>query len=140
MEMNEDYELLKEEYQGTQVYEDFVSFMDFLNPDWRKEKELGEWAPEFCLGYIHEFESVQEEADDADTKISFKAWLAQQYLDICERYADSKNGYQSVRLQNLYSEIDQEIEANDNELTQAEYDLRFELLRKKDDEKIYLNF
>jgi hypothetical protein len=137
MERNDEYETLKEEYQGTQVYDDFVSFMDFLNPDWRKEKELGEWAPEFCLNYIQEYESLLE---DEDIQIPFKAWLAEQYQDICERYDNTKSTYQTERLQNLFSQIDQEIESRINELTETEYDLQFELLRKKDDEKTYLNF
>jgi len=137
MERNEDYELLREEYEGTQVYEDFVSFMDFLNPDWRKEKELGEWAPEFCLNYIQQYENLLE---DEDIQISFKSWLAEQYKEISEEYDNSKSRYQTVRLQNLHSVIDQEIEANVDELTQVEYDRQFELLLKKDDERTYLNF
>lgn len=139
MERNDEYETLKEEYEGTQVYDDFVSFMDFLNPDWRKEKELGDYAPEFCLYFINTYVDL---VDENATELPFKSWLVSEYDDICGQYEKFKDSYQSARLMNLHSEINQEIESDisNDKLSIEEYDKKYDLLREKFDQRIYLDF
>ena len=134
-----DYDLLKATYKGTQILAEFTAFMHILNADWRKERELGAYAPEFCLYFIKQYESL---VDDQAVDETFKSWLAKEYNEIRTRYEDFKSSYQSARLVNLHSEIDDEITSNisNDNLTEDEYNTLFESIRKRLDEQVYLDF
>ena len=89
------------EYRNTEVYQEIVLFLNDFNADWRKKKELGEYAADFILQIIKEFEEEQEDENE-----SFIQWLTNIYEETADRYATTKSNYQFARAMNEQFEME----------------------------------
>lgn len=49
---HEDYILLQNEYFDTEIFKEIVHFMDMAFPEWKSNKGIGFYAPEFVLTTI----------------------------------------------------------------------------------------
>ena len=123
------------EYRNTEVYQEIVLFLNDFNADWRKKKELGEYAADFILRIIKEFEEEQEDEND-----SFIQWLTNIYEETADRYATTKSDYQFAR------GISQDIKAlmeeftTDEDFLEDEFEKAYEKYKKEEDETVYLFF
>jgi hypothetical protein len=127
------------EYRNTEVYQEIVLFLNDFNADWRKKKELGEYAADFILQIIKEFEEEQEDENE-----SFIQWLTNIYEETADRYATTKSNYQFARAMNEQFEMErflddyqwQKYKKKHND----DFDTAYEKYKKEDDDTVCLSF
>jgi hypothetical protein len=138
------------ERQGEPIYKEIVLFLNDFNPDWRMNKELGEYAPEFILDIMNEFKEFKEEEEENDeanyTKKDFISWLTEIYEDIGGNYNSTKFSYQRAR---TASDTPKEYKAfREQYMEEAYVDVTdeeevvnfYQKYIKEDDESVYLFF
>lgn len=82
--LNEDYEMLRNEYSVTEIFNETVHFLDWFFPYWKTNQGLGNGAPEFVLTTIR---SIEDHFYDS----SQLEGLTNLYLEITEAYQTSKS-------------------------------------------------
>lgn len=128
------------EYRNTEIYKEVVLFLNDFNSDWRRKKELGEYATDFILQIIKEFEEEQE-----DENQSFVQWLTNIYEEIANRYATTKSNYQFARTMAEQYEMERFLDEyqwkkHAKKIQVEDFDTEYEKYKKDDDETIYLFF
>lgn len=89
---NEDiYQLY--ELKDSEIYQEIVLFLDDFKHEWRKNKELGSYAPEFILRIIEDFKEGYQEVIEN----SFKEWLVAMFEEFADRYENTKSNFQFAR-------------------------------------------
>lgn len=91
---NEDMVLLYEEWSETPYLRELFALLTDYQPEWNKEKELGNWAAEFILDLLEEAENEIEEMDPQRRINHFREMIE-------ERYEDFRNSHQFVRVNNV---------------------------------------
>lgn len=91
---NEDMVLLYEEWSETPYLKELFVLLTDFQPEWNKEKELGNWAAEFILDLLEEAENEIEEMDPQRRVKHLKEMIE-------ERYEDFRNSHQFVRVNNV---------------------------------------
>lgn len=84
--LNEDYELIRNEYADTELFKEIIHCLNWLFPNWKTNANLGHGAPEFVLTTIHQI----EDSFNNDRQVN---WLKALYDEILDTYTDSKNFY-----------------------------------------------
>lgn len=122
------------EYRNSEIYREIVLFLNDFNADWRKKKELGEYAADFILRIIKEF----EEDDDDESSVQ---WLTNIYEEIADRYSMTKSNYQFARLYDIESFF-KEFKWKEciDETQGVDFEEACQKYQKDDDEKICLSF
>jgi hypothetical protein len=149
---NEDLvELYERMEDGDGTYEEIAEYFDNHIPDWRKNKGLGQWAPEFITDYWREFdtynelideeerEAAEEEEDERreiELRKTLSEWLEDMKNHIIYDYNNKQSTYQYIRLKNFYNEYEEYL--SDNGLRDTKKSLA--AFEKEDDEKICLVF
>ncbi|MER0441571.1 hypothetical protein [Emticicia sp. W12TSBA100-4] len=123
------------EYRNTDIYREIVLFLNDFNADWRKKKELGEYAADFILRIIKEFEEEKE-----DENLPFVQWLTNIYEEIADRYASTKSNYQFARAMSQDIKSLMEECTTDDDFLEDEFEKAYEKYKKEDDETVYLFF
>ncbi|MDT8394484.1 MAG: hypothetical protein RQ761_11610 [Bacteroidales bacterium] len=135
MEENDDYASLFNNYLDSSIYNEIRSFLDISHPEWRKNKNLGEWAPEFIIQIINTWEDLEEE-------MSTKEWLAEMYSDISSEYNSFCGSYQRYR--NMYNQISKAFEQQCGTIRDfdsiEEWEKAYDDFKQKDDEEEYWVF
>jgi hypothetical protein len=134
---NENFAELSQ-YKDSEVYKGIVAFLNDFNPEWRKNKELGESAPAFCLHYINLYEDTLK----AHGKRSFTDWSKDRARDIAKHYSRAKAEYQAARETALINSFHDFLERKygQDEVDDDVYEEEYEKYCKEDDEKISLTF
>ena len=96
--LNEDYEMIMNEYSGTELFSEVIHALNWLFPDWKMNKELGESSPEFVLTIIHAVEDCYEESLQIE-------WLILLYDEILELYPKTKLFHKDSFEQQISNEI-----------------------------------
>lgn len=151
---NEDLvELYERMEDGDGTYEEIAEYFDNHIPDWRKNKGLGQWAPEFITGYWDQYESYQGEMDELEEgyeedeeeedgnqeksereeRMSLFEWLEDMKEDILRSYERTQSSYQVVRNDLEYERYLEDSGLEDTDELRAEFS-------KEDDEEVYLGF
>lgn len=96
--LNDDYEILRNEYSGTELFTEVIHFLDWFFPNWKTNRGLGEGAPEFVLTTIrstedHFYDSSQMEA------------LRNLYLEIIDAYPTSKSFFNDGFTQSCHTHL-----------------------------------
>lgn len=128
------------EYRNTDIYREIVLFLNDFNADWRKKKELGEYAADFILRIIKEFEEEQE-----DENQSFVQWLTNIYEEVADRYADTKSNYDFAKTMNEQYEMEHFIDLYQWQKMEKkhevdDFDTAYKKYKKEEDETVYLFF
>lgn len=134
------------------IYKEIVLFLDDFRPDWRKNKGLGYYAPEFILNVIEEFEcnfyynnpyrcGEQYELFEDPNKpnLAFRNWLKEMYEYIDEMYSSYSNDYNVTIDEVDEILLDQGITIDDNDYMEK-WKVERENLWAKKGEEIYLFF
>ncbi len=133
-EGNEDFIRLFENYLHSEIYLEIKEFLNIAHPNWRKNKELGSWAPEYILQIIDLW-------SDEESERPFCQWLTCIYQELDASYFNYKNDFQATRRDELRKIFEQEEGDNFNGIyTWAEYDKLFDDFVKKNDEEIVWSF
>ena len=120
------------EYRNTDIYREIVLFLNDFNADWRKKKELGEYAADFILRIIKEFEQ------ENDLSVE---WLSTIYEEIADRYSTTKSNYQFARMYDIESFLHEFQWRQCLDETQGvDFEEACQKYQKDDDEKICLSF
>lgn len=120
-------------YRHTELYQEIVLFLNDLNADWRKNKELGEYAADFILRIIQAFE--QEPNNH-----TFVEWLHAIYEEIADRYSTTKSNYQLSRSSQTDLHALLEVYTTEDDFLEEAFEQAYEKSKKEDDEKVYLSF
>jgi hypothetical protein len=125
-------------YKDSEVYKEIVLFLNGFEPEWRKNKELGEWAPEFCLHYINLYEDALSDRKNQ----SFADWARGLSKEISKHYSRAKEGYQSARETGLINSFHDFLERKygQEEVDDDVYEEEYARYCKEDNEKIALTF
>lgn len=124
------------EYRNSEVYREIVLFLNDFNADWRKKKELGEYAAGFVLEVVKEFE---------DKNQPFIYWLTMIYEEIADRYSTTKSNYQFARTMAEQYEMERFLDEYQwkkyaKKIQVADFDTEYEKYKKDDDETVCLSF
>jgi 5'(3')-deoxyribonucleotidase len=130
---NEDYATLYNSYLNTEIYNEIRGFLDIAHPEWRKNKNLGKWAPEFILSIINMWEDREEDE-------TYKDWLKTLYEETDSDYSSYCSDYQSVRSNELEREFQQEFGYVEDYDTYEEYEEAYKVYKLKNDEEEYWMF
>jgi hypothetical protein len=151
---NEDLSRLYE-MKDDDTYKEIVLFLDDFKPEWRKNKELGNKAPEFILSIIDDFENnfdydenyADEDIDEEDADgneenepiLTFKEWLHKMYDHIADQYNFYSGDY-DVEI----DEVDQVLKGQgieeEDEKYMEKWSAENKILLKEKGEEIYLFF
>lgn len=84
-DQHEDYYVLMEEYDDTEIYKEIIHFMYLAFPEWTSNRGIGSWAAEFVLTGVRNLEGLYK-----DGKITSSDRLKDIYLTLVDNYRDSK--------------------------------------------------
>ena len=133
-EENEEMVRLYETFYQTNIYNEIINFLDIAHPEWRKNKELGESAPEFILHIIAMCEDQEYESSTVE-------WLTSLYEEIASEYERSKSFNQSTRDTSLIKEfISERAIEEDDFYIEDKYQKQYEKFKLKDNEEVYWPF
>ncbi len=121
------------EYQNTEIYQEIVLFLNDFNSEWRKKKELGEYAADFILRTIEAFEQKS-------SNLTFVTWLSLLYEEIADRYRTTKINYQLARNDNQDLQSLIEAYTTEDDFLEEAFERAYEKNKKEDDEKVCLSF
>lgn len=124
------------ELKDSEIYQEIVLFLNDFKYEWRKNKELGSYAPEFILRIIEDFKEGYEE----DNENGFKEWLVDMFEEVADRYENTKSNFQFARAMNESHSFESYYEANQVDNIKNDFDLLYAKFQKEDDEKSYLLF
>ncbi len=132
---NEDiYQLY--ELKDSEIYQEIVLFLNDFNHEWRKNKELGSYAPEFILRIIEDFkEGYKEENENG-----FKEWLMAMFEEVADRYENTKSNFQFARAMNESRSFESYYETNQVDNKKNDFDSLYSQFQREEDEKSYLFF
>ncbi|TVZ23759.1 hypothetical protein JM84_2713 [Dokdonia sp. Hel_I_63] len=130
--LNEDYELIMNEYSGTELFSEIIHALNWLFPDWKMNKELGCGAPEFVLSVIHNTEEIFESSCQ-------KEFLKFLYDHITDCYDSSRIFYNDsfkMKCNNILAnltedEFEREFGMLESKMTKKEICKSFEIFQKK---------
>lgn len=88
---HEDYILLQNEYFNTEIFEEIIHFMDMAFPEWKTNKGIGMYAPEFVLTTIYNCDYLTE-AETLDLNLLY-AELVLEYPKSKAQYKHSFEDY-----------------------------------------------
>lgn len=121
------------EWRNSKIYKEIILFLNDFNADWRKKKELGEYASEFILRIIEEYENEE-------TEQFFVEWLTLIYREIADRYVITKSNYQFARVMREDTRELIEEYTTDDDFMEEEFEKAYKKLKKEEDDTICLFF
>ncbi len=124
------------ELKDSEIYQEIVLFLNDFNLEWRKNKELGSYAPEFILRIIEDFKEGYEE----DNENGFKEWLKAMYEEVADRYENTKSNFQFARAMNESHSFESYYETNQDDNKKNDFDSLYAQFQREDNEKVYLFF
>lgn len=124
------------ELKDSEIYQEIVLFLNDFNREWRKNKELGSYAPEFILRIIEDFKEGYEEVNEN----SFKEWLMAMFEEVADRYENTKSNFQFARVMNESHSFETYYEANQVDNIKNDFDSLYAQFQRDEDEKFYLFF
>ena len=77
--IDEDYQILQNEYSGTEQLHEVLHFLDLAFPEWKTHKGLGAGAPEFVLWVINH-------TSETCHTYSMREYLKLLYTEIADTY------------------------------------------------------
>lgn len=84
--INDSYEIICEEYSGTELYIEIIHLMNLAFPEWRSHSGIGNGAPDFILENLEHYQETLEHS-------SQRQWLITLYLGLADSYWEAKDFY-----------------------------------------------
>jgi len=115
--IDEDYQILQNEYSGTEQLHEILHFLDLAFPEWKTNEGLGVGAPEFVLWVVnHTIEACHTN--------SMREYLKLLYIEIADSYQTSKEFHTNSFKENCYCDFIQ----MDDDLFFEKFETDFESL------------
>lgn len=133
VDSNEEYVRLYDYSLNSDIYDEIRDYLDIAHPEWRKNKELGRYLPEFYLSIIDMYEGSEDEYTP-------KEWLARMYEETEYEYGVFKRANEFYRRSDLEKEFQDAHGTEDLYDSKEEYEEAYKEWKEKNGEEVFWGF